>query len=276
MPPTPMTHNPDIPILNRWPTNNPYLEAVRLIKDRLRWDIYPRAWSSRRQLRRQWHNRFTGQKCVVVCNGPSLLKADLSRLNGTFTFGLNKINLLFPRSEFRPSCIVAINPLVIEQNAGFYNQTTLPLFLDGWRSRKWIKNRENILFLHTTSARVFVRDCSQSLYHGHTVTFVALQLAYHMGFQEVALIGCDHNFVTRGPADKAVPSGVTDPNHFDPTYFSGGVPWHLPNLIASESAYLLALELFSATGRRLVNATEGGNLALFPRCTLESFIKGSP
>ncbi|WP_277882134.1 hypothetical protein [Oculatella sp. FACHB-28] len=44
----------------------------------------------------------------------------MSLLKGTYTFGLNKINLLFEYSEFRPSCIVSVNSFVVEQNAEFY------------------------------------------------------------------------------------------------------------------------------------------------------------
>ncbi len=60
-----------------------------------------------------------------------------------------------------------------------------------------------------------------------------MQLAFHMGFKEVALVGCDHSFATKGPAYKTVIAGKEDPDHFDPNYFSGGVKWDLPSIAAS-------------------------------------------
>jgi len=95
-----------------------------------------------------------------------------------------------------------------------------------------------------------------------------------MGFQEVALVGCDHNFATKGPANKEVTSGDADPNHFDPNYFAGGVKWHLPDLAESEGVYLIARNTFEAAGRKIVNATIGGKLEIFERQSLEHFLQG--
>lgn len=263
--------DPDDPLVKERPNINPYRRAAGLILNRIRWDLTPESWRSRYKLR-AWKDRFCGQKAVILCNGPSLLKSDLSLLNDVFCFGLNKINLLFEASLFRPDCIVAVNPYVIEQNAGFYNETKIPLFLDSVGSRRRIvKNRENVAFLHS-GPRGFARDCSMSVNQGHTVTYVALQLAFHMGFRDVALIGADHNFATKGPANKLVFAEEKDESHFDPRYFSGGVPWQLPDLFQSEVAYTQARDVFSAFGGRVVNSTVGGNLEIFERLPLDKFL----
>jgi len=254
-------------------TLNPYLGAAFDVLERLKWDVRLEAWRSRRRLK-DWKERFSGQNAVIVCNGPSLLKSDLSLLKNVYSFGLNKINLLFDRSSFRPSCIVSVNPFVIEQNASFFNETELPLFLDSL-AVKWIASRPNVAFLHSTSQQKFAKDCSISIYQGHTVTFVALQLAFHMGFREVALIGCDHDYAVKGPPNKVVVSGARDESHFDPNYFAGGVKWHLPDLLRSEVAYTLARDVYASHGRRIVNATEGGQLEIFPRMGLEEFMAKS-
>ncbi len=112
-------------------TINPYRTAAGLILFRIKWDLHPFSWISRSRIK-AWENRFLGQRAIIMCNGPSLNKVDFNDLESykIFTFGLNKINLLFTRTSFRPSVIVAVNPHVIEQNAEFYNKTQLPLFLD--------------------------------------------------------------------------------------------------------------------------------------------------
>lgn len=251
---------------------NPYRRAAGLLLGRLRWDLSLESWRSRYKLR-AWQHRFSGQKAVILCNGPSLLKSDFSLLNNTFCIGLNKINLLFDSSSFRPDCIVAVNRYVIEQNADFYNQTEIPLFLDSASYlRGFVRHRDNVAFLHS-SPHGFARDCSISVNQGYTVTYVALQIAFHMGFREVALIGADHNFATKGPSNKLVIAGEKDESHFDPRYFSDGVPWELPDLFQSEVAYTQARDVFAAFGGRVVNATVGGSLEVFERVTLNKFLE---
>lgn len=261
------------PLLEQRKTINPYLSSAGLILSRLLWDLQPQSWISRKALKRI-KDTHLGEKAVILCNGPSLLKTEFALLDDVYCFGLNKINILFDKSEFRPSCIVAVNPFVIEQNREFFNTTEIPLFLDRSGLRRGIRPRRSMVFLHSTSVPKFARDCSISIFQGHTVTYVALQLAFHMGFQEVALTGCDHSYANKGPANATVTASGPDNNHFDPNYFSDGVKWQLPDLAHSEMAYMMAKAIFDGSGRKLVNATEGGNLEVFERQSLQSFLSG--
>jgi hypothetical protein len=252
---------------------NPYLCAASLVAKRLVWDINPKSWSSRKRIKR-WKNFYSGQKAIIFCNGPSLNKVNFDKIKKTkiFTFGLNKINLLFDKTDFRPSCIVSVNPFVIEQNKKFYNTTNLPLFLDT-KGLKHTNYRDNICFLHSVAgAGRFAQDCSISINQGSTVTYVAIQLAFHMGFTKVGIVGCDHYFKTKGPSNKKVAAGVSDPNHFDSRYFSNGVTWQLPDLVASELHYQKARDIFTHFGRRIYNCTEGGALEIFERMPLDNFL----
>ncbi|MGB9498879.1 MAG: 6-hydroxymethylpterin diphosphokinase MptE-like protein [Dissulfuribacterales bacterium] len=255
-------------------TINPYLTGGKLLLSRLMWDLHPYSWICRKRIR-AWKDRYSGKKAIILCNGPSLNKVNFDELqkHQVFTFGLNKINLLFDRTDFRPSVIVAVNPYVIQQNAGFFNQTKLPLFIDAY-GVKFLKLRHNVHFLHSASAfGKFARDCSISIYQGATVTYVAMQLAFHMGFAKIALVGCDHNFSTKGPPDKVEASGKTDPNHFDSNYFANGEKWQLPDITRSELYYQIAGEIFEGAGRTIVNCTQGGKLELFRRQKLSDFFE---
>jgi hypothetical protein len=263
--------DPDDVLVTQHPTNNPYRRAAALLYRRMIWDLQIESWRSRHKLQRlkDVHRR---EKAVILCNGPSLLRSDLSLLQGTYSFGLNKINLLFATSDYRPSCIIAVNPLVIEQNAAFYRSTRIPLFLDSGGKGK-IGTAEHIVYLNSTAHRYFAKDCSMSLYQGATVTFVALQIAFHMGFEKVALIGADHSFQTKGPAHKTVISDERDDSHFDPNYFAGGLKWQLPDLFESEVSYTMAKNMFEAHDRAIYNCTEGGQLEIFPRLSLTDFFE---
>lgn len=256
---------------------NQYRSGISLILRRLAWDVSPLGVVEKRRLTK-WKNIFEGRRAVILCNGPSLNLVDFDRLqsSGVFTFGLNKINLIFERTKFRPSVVVSINPYVIQQNATFFNNSHMPLFLSKIAlQRRYVARRENIHFLHLSGPPgAFGADVRKGVNPGHTVTYVALQLAFFMGFSDVALVGCDHSFSTKGPPNQTVLSGTTDADHFDPRYFAGGMEWQLPDLVASEFHYQVAGTVFREDGRGLLNCTVGGKLELFPRGSLEDFLDG--
>lgn len=255
---------------------NPYINFLRSsleLKNKLFWDLTLDSKISRQNVSHYLASDL-GDKAVILCNGPSLLKADLSTLDNIFTIGLNKINLLFESTTFRPSCIAACNKHVIRQNQDFYRSTKIPLFLDQQNSR--------MLNIHATKTRTllfssggyprFSSDITSAICQGSTVTYFAMQIAYNLGFSKVALIGCDHNFSTNGPAHKTVRSGKVDKDHFDPRYFSNGQAWQLPSIPESEESYLVAKKFFQRDGRVILNCTEGGMLELFDRVSLSEFI----
>ena len=102
------------------------------------------------------------------------------------------------------------------------------------------------------------------------MTYVALQVAYYMGFNQVILVGVDHNFVTQGPPHSLVTLAGDDPNHFDPNYFGRGFRWQLPDLETSELAYRMAKSQFARAGGEVLDATVGGKLQVFPKISYES------
>lgn len=214
----------------------------------------------------EMHDLHRGKRCFILGNGPSLQRTDLSRLRGEFTFGLNRIYLLFPQMGFPTSYLAAINTLVIEQCAPEMRDLDMPKFVT-WRARDHLKGDPQVIFIDSdyTGPPTFSTQATGRLFEGSTVTYVAMQLAYHLGFHEVILVGVDHSFKTRGPANVPIVSHGDDPDHFSPDYFGKGFRWQLPDLEASEEAYLLARQAFEAAGRRIVDATVGGKLTVFPK-----------
>jgi len=209
-----------------------------------------------------------GQRGFIIGNGPSLRQTDLTKLCGEYTFGMNRIYILFPELGFTTTYFLSINDLVIEQSASEILALPMPKFLT-WRSRHFFPSNlqpSTLNFLYTTyTGPNFARNASGRLWEGATVTYVALQLAFHMGFSQVVLIGVDHNFVTRGDANKTVTSQGDDPNHFDPNYFDKGFRWQLPDLVTSERAYRMAKAAYEADRRQVLDATVGGKLNIFPK-----------
>jgi hypothetical protein len=231
----------------------------------------PRWRESARRLAAYRH-AHRGERCFIIGNGPSLRQTDLSRLKGEFTFGLNRIYLMFPELGFTTSCLVMINDLVLEQSATEIMSLSLPKFFT-WRARRWFRSDRSVMYLDTdfTGPENFSGDATQRLFEGFTVTYAAMQLAFFMGFQQAILVGVDHNYVTagkdhlEGAPNQAVISTGPDPNHFSPNYFGKGFKWQLPDLEGSERSYRMARQAYADAGRSLVDATVGGKLTIFPK-----------
>lgn len=218
----------------------------------------------------EYHNKHRGQRCFLIGNGPSLKQTDMSRLKGEFTFGTNRIYLMFPELGFTTTYFLSINSLVIEQCAEEIRALPIPKFLS-WRSHKLIEPTPNMMFIHTTyTGQKFAQDMRWRVWEGATVTYVGMQLAYYMGFEQVILIGVDHNYPTQGTPNTTITSQGDDPNHFNPSYFGKGFRWQLPDLETSERAYQMARQAYEQAGRQLLDATVGGKLTIFQKIDYNS------
>lgn len=221
-----------------------------------------------------------GQRAFIIGNGPSLKQTDLSRLRGECTFGMNRFYLAYPELGFPTTYYLSVNSLVIEQCAEDIRALPIPKFLS-WRSRDLIARAgpptDDTIFLHTTySGPKFARDARGRLWESATVTYVALQLAFHMGFETVVLIGVDHNFSTQGKPNTTVVSQGDDRDHFHTGYFGKGFRWQLPDLETSERGYRMAREAYQAAGRQVLDATVGGKLTVFPKVEYNSLFTPEP
>lgn len=209
-----------------------------------------------------------GEDCFIVGNGPSLNKIDLGQLNDYYTFGLNKIYLMFEKTKFRPTYHVAVNSLVIEQCAKEFETLPCKTFLSYRPSRSLVRKLNHVNFIMTGGPVTFCESLVGEVHEGWTVTYVAMQIAYYMGFRNVFLVGVDHNFVVSGlPNEQQLLTGK-DINHFDPNYF-GGKEWHLPDLAGSELSYHLAKFFFEKDGRSIRDATIEGKLQIFSKISFD-------
>ena len=230
-------------------------------------------WLDSNQRLKKYQNMYNGERCFVIGNGPSLKNTDLSLLKDEYTFGMNRIYLAFEELGFQTSFLVSVNDLVIEQCHKDFSDFHIPKFFS-WRSKDLLFPESqpdiNTHFLYTTyTGPKFNNRIKNRFWEGSTVTYVCLQLAFCMGFSEVYLIGVDHSFDTKGIANQTVVSSGDDPNHFSPEYFGKGFRWQLPDLDASENAYRLANHTYHRAGRKIFDATIGGQLAVFPKMDYE-------
>jgi hypothetical protein len=231
----------------------------------LSWKFHPLASRNREDIRR-FKGIHNGERCFIVANGPSLNKTNLDLLAHEITFGLNRIYLNFDKSSFRPTYYVSVNELILEQFASEISKLDMPKFLN-WNRRSYYGNpNSKTLFL---KSKMVLRDSFQSnltdsLVFGATVTFVALQIAYYMGFQKAIIIGLDHSYAEKGvPTKTEIRSSDQDESHFHPQYFPKGIRWQLPDLLRSEIDFQIARNSYERDGREILDATIGGYCQVF-------------
>jgi len=196
-------------------------------------------------------------RCFILGNGPSLKGFDFSQLNGELVFGTNRIYL----SGYTPDYYVCVNSLVLNQFGDEIGNLDCDKFLSG---RGVVQNqRGKVITLDTGEANPGFYSPEKAIWEGYTVTYVALQLAFYMGFEQVILLGVDHDYGDTGsPNEREVFEGE-DRVHFHPDYFTG-YEWHTPDLRMSELAYSLASNYYQKHGRHIINCSEKTELEIFP------------
>ncbi len=203
-----------------------------------------------------------GETCIVMGNGPSLNAVPRPFLYRHDTIGTNGIYL-----KFVPEFYVAVNPLVIGQFlADIKTLDSTAKFIGGGFAGRV----PGSFALISKSMAHFAREPWRGIYEGYTVTYVALEIAFFLGYRTALLVGVDHRYKFEGaPNEEHVLEG-DDPNHFDPRYFKG-LRWNNPDLERSEQSYRMARTVWEQDGRRIVNLGPDSALDVFERGKLEDW-----
>lgn len=109
----------------------------------------------------------------------------------------------------------------------------------------------------------FATTADGPLHAGQTVVYLAVQLAFLAGCDPVVLVGMDLDYRLPPSArvrGRVVTSTRGDPNHHPAGAYGPGRHWHLPKPDRMLAALRHAAAVYTAHGRRLVNATPGGRL----------------
>lgn len=225
-------------------------------------------------------NKFYGQRIFIVGNGPSLNKMDLTLMKNDYSFGANRIYLMYDRVDWRPSFFTALDWVVTPDNYKeierqsresqyrFFPQRFAGLF----------DTNEDTYWYESVSAGgslkdKFATDVSQGMVGGGTVLTAAMQMAFHMGFREFYMLGVDLSYsipksVIQSGGDR-FGTGIQinlqstkddDANHFDSRYFGAGSKWHDPNTDEMYRGFIAARDMIEYHGGTVRNATVGGNL----------------
>lgn len=239
---------------------------------------------------KEFYNKYKGERCFIIGNGPSLNRHDLSLLENEYSFGVNSIYYKTRDTGFMPTFFVVEDDKVMEENYKEFIDYHPPFRFFPTEYKKWIPETENTIFFKMNHGFYqdgspyfclprFSADATRGVYCGQTVTYINLQLAFFMGFAEVFLIGMDFDYVipdSHKRTGNLILSTSDDPNHFHKDYFGVGKTWKDPKLDRVAMNYRQARVSYEAVGRRVFNATIGGKLELFERVDYESLFTGGP
>ncbi len=224
---------------------------------------------NRRKLK-SFKDKHKGQRCFIVCNGPSLKYIDFNLLKDEITLGMNRIYMMKEQNGFEPTYLACVdkNSQILQFHDDLDN-LTMPCFFI-FNLRKYFSKKANQCFVKLSFSPRFQKDCSKRLGAGGSVTYTTIQLAFYMGFDEVYLIGKDHSFNTTLAPGTAIKSDGNDQNHFIKGYYKPGMTWDAPHIDTENVAYQLSREAYEKAGRVIKNATVGGKLEIFERVDFNS------
>ena len=236
-------------------------------------------------------NTYSGNRCFIMGNGPSLNQMDLNLLANEYVWGSNRCYLLFDRIEWRPQFYVAMDRRVVPDNREQIIElpellpTTLFFYPLEFRRKEILNSYSNVYWfnekpLHLDMNRLpegtFSMNAAKGVFASFTVTISALQLAVYLGFNPIYLIGCDTSYfkqvsinVDESNPDRLTATDNNDQNHFDSSYYGLGKKYHEPHVARMLFHYHEARLVCEASGVVIYNATVGGNLEEFQRMNFD-------
>lgn len=218
------------------------------------------------------YNRHKDERCILICNGPSLNETNFSLMRSEVCIGLNKIYLGLKKFGIYPKYYVAVNQHVLRQSEEEIKKLSCVKFLSNRCKDVFFDNSLTHIVDTERPYSRFCKDVSVGLHEGGTVTYAALQIAYYLGFKQVVIVGMDHRFEYRGEPNQTMIMQGDDPNHFSSEYFGGGQLWDNPDLVTSEDSYRLARKIYENDGREIIDATVNGGCEVFRKVALEKVL----
>lgn len=221
-----------------------------------------------------YRDAFSGERCFIMGNGPSLNKIDLKKLKTEYVFVFNGAYELAQKFQFaKPMYLIEDHLVAIDHSANF-KELNGPKFVahDLIRYFNYSKSITTVYLERNYSCDVnwpgFLDKSANCpiFYWGGTVAYFGLQLADFMNFNEIIFIGMDLTYTVPNSVIRngtQLTSTEDDPNHYSPKYFGAGKRWHIPETSRMVQAFKFASN--HPVAERVSNATVGGNLDCFTR-----------
>lgn len=229
------------------------------------------------------NEKYTGKRCFIIGNGPSLRAEDLDLLVNEYSFAFNRIYYMFDKTEWRPTFYCTQDEKIVRNSLMEIKNNIKTPYIFAPINLYWYYGLDlntNYYFCPKQTQSddevpVFSEDISHEIGVGNTVAFTAMQLAAYMGFSEIYLLGIDHSFHISQDKKGNI---VVDPNtkdYFCDEYNQDKEKLFIPKLDVSILSYQAAQKYAEFHENKIYNATRGGKLEVFPRVDYDSLIKNS-
>lgn len=225
-------------------------------------------------------NKFKGERCFIIGNGPSLKVEDLELLKGEFTFGFNGIYHIYPHTLWRPTVYMLTDKYAASRlRDEEYNMIEADyIFIN---SKKIIKKLSQKCNAHliipsdtipTDKANTYLKEIKEDLYkcisQHPSVSTAGIEMAFYLGFKQIILLGMDHSYPVEINSEGE--KRYTDVNpHFKENEVQGNLLYYTD---AVEKSFVTCREYGIKRGITIVNATRGGKLEVFQRIDLEQIL----
>ncbi len=220
---------------------------------------------------KKFHNIHEGERCFIVCTGPSLTVDDVNKLKDEYTLSMNSIVLMFDKTDWRPTYYGIVDEFVYEkfQNNEAFQTLKNRFVSSAIKDKKMCRTTDydmllpmyRLDFARNKCATKFSDDIYSVVYAGGSVTYMMMQIAVYMGFKEIYLLGCDSDF-----------SGVK--KHF--VEYTTNVSQAFDMFVVfnpeytAVNSYKTAKKYCDEHGIKIYNATRGGKLEVFERVDFDS------
>jgi len=232
------------------------------------------------------HNRHLGERCFILATGPSIKAQNLKALRGETCIAVSNFfvhpdyQVIAPRYH----CIAPYHPPITEDAWQEWMKelgsatTDCTVFLslsDRIRTERGghLANRETRYLGFGASWNSLKEiDLTRVMPGPQSVSIMALMVALYMGFGEIYLLGCDHDWILHiGESRHFYDEQQHVLNrHGYSEWFGSDVESYFHAMIRLWQQYKLLRQLASSRGACICNATEAGLLDVFPRVKYES------
>ena len=238
---------------------------------------------------RELCNRHAGERCFILAAGPSIKRQDLKLLQGETCIAVSNFFVHPDFAVIRPRyyCLAPYHPPITEEAWRSWLAETEAgsgdaVMFFGLEDQQ--RNRWNGLF---AGRQVHYLRCGGDsweplLIHGvdltrsvpgpQSVTIMALLAALYMGFGEVYLLGCDHDWILHLNASSHFydEDQHTLNRHGYNEWLGADLEYYCQCYIRLWQQYKALRQIADGQSVRIYNATDGGLLDVFPRVKFES------
>lgn len=273
--------------LARWIVPSGIYELLR-IRDESR---LPKAAKLILQLNRRFQDIHTGKRCFILATGPSIKSQNLLNLKDEWCFGVSDFYKHRDYKIIKPDyyCLAPLHaPFSDEDGLRRFEELRESshkdeTFFFGLRDKRLFERSslanaaQNIHFLNIRQMDKAPReiDLTHNFPNLSSVSIMAISIAIYMGFSNIYLLGCDHNNLWTWDGKSAqnqlqhfydgVPSIGYQHQAFD-------IDHTLRAHLRVREQYKWVNQLAQRKNAKILNATPGSYIDIFPRVNLEDVV----